>query len=446
VLLDDALFRTLVVQRSRAYVKESQKQSGGSPAIFPEREPPRVVDYSIRKTYGRLLDMVETAFHKEKPLFSLAIYYPLFYYKGPDETIDPMVEGRQKQVVALIRTQFLKRFESSAYAFETSCQTILLKLLTFVTKNSQTETEKRRLERWKRQHADLIGYVYKHQLKLFGGEPEEDQDEDIITDEMLEAAEELSRDEYKVEEILAETYLDLDQIAEFLKELKKFKPSNDDKLRALIKLQKSDPLLKKHKVIIFTEFMATARYLRRELEKAGITEVDEVDSNVRRDRGDIIAQFAPYYNDRSSAELAEQKLKETRVLISTDVLSEGLNLQDATLVINYDIHWNPVRLMQRIGRVDRRLNPDVEKQIIADHPECEKIRRTCIYWNFLPPDELDELLKLYSRVSHKTLRISKTFGVQGKKLLKPEDDYDALKDFNHAYEGTTTATEKMPLE
>jgi superfamily II DNA/RNA helicase len=56
-------------------------------------------------------------------------------------------------------------------------------------------------------------------------------------------------------------------------------------------------------------------------------------------------------------------------LISTDVLSEGLNLQDATRLINYDVHWNPVRLMQRIGRVDRRMNPEVEAQILADHPE-----------------------------------------------------------------------------
>ena len=446
VLLDDSLFRNLVVQRSRAYVKESQLQNSGSTAIFPDRKPPEVVDYSIRKTYGQLLDMLEAAFHKDKPLFSLAIYYPLAYYKGPDESIDKMAEGRQKQVVGLIRTQFLKRFESSAYAFEISCENLLLKLLAFITKHSQTPGEKGRLERWMLKNNKLIGYVREHQLELFEEQPEDEQDEDIITEEMLEAVEELSRDEYEVEEILTETLMDLDQIAEFLKELKKFKPSNDDKLRALTKLLKSNLLLKKHKVIIFTEYMATARYLKRELEKAEITGLDEVDSNVRRDRGDIIAQFAPYYNEMSSAKLAEQKLKETRVLISTDVLSEGLNLQDATFLINYDIHWNPVRLMQRIGRVDRRMNPDIEKQIIADHPECKKIRGTCAYWNFLPPDELDDLLKLYRKVSHKTLRISKTFGVQGKKLLKPEDDYDALRDFIHDFEGTTTATEKMHLE
>ena len=82
-----------------------------------------------------------------------------------------------------------------------------------------------------------------------------------------------------------------------------------------------------------------------------------MDSATKKNRADVIQGFAPYYNDLSSPELAEQGREEIRVLISTDVLSEGLNLQDASRMINYDIHWNPVRLMQRIGRVDRRMNP-----------------------------------------------------------------------------------------
>jgi hypothetical protein len=123
-----------------------------------------------------------------------------------------------------------------------------------------------------------------------------------------------------------------------------------------------------------------------------------------------------------------------------------LNLQDATRLINYDLHWNPVRLMQRIGRVDRRLNPDVETRLIADHPEMKGLRGKIAYWNFLPPEELDVLLRLYRRVSHKTLRISKTFGIEGKKLLHPEDDFEALRNFNHDYEGATTPVESMHLE
>jgi len=445
VLTQDALFQALVVQRSRGYVKASQLQHGGKKAIFPEREPPQVMEYSIKKTYGKLLTLLEEAFSKQKPLFSLAMYYPLAYPKGDSTDIDPQLENRQRQVVGLIRTLFLKRFESSAKAFEMSCEMLMLKLLAFMVKNAKTGPEMRLLDRWKLQHDELIGYVHHHQLEIFGGD-EEEADEDIVTDEMLENVKELSREEYRVEEILNETLLDLDQVAKFLEELRKFKASHDDKLRALISLLKNDSVLSKNKVLIFSEFMSTARYLKQELENAGITGVDQIDSATKRDRGEVIRQFAPYYNESSSAQLESAGLKETRVLISTDVLSEGLNLQDATRLINYDLHWNPVRLMQRIGRVDRRMNPDIETQLVKDHPDQKKLRGKVIFWNFLPPDELDSLLSLYGRVSHKTLRISKTFGIEGKKLLRPDDDYEALRDFNHSYEGATSADEAMHLE
>jgi len=194
VLAQDALFRALVVQRSRAYVKKSQEQhAAAAKALFPQREPPRVVEFNLKKTYGRLLEMVEQAFSKQKPLFSLAIYYPLAYYKGPDTTIDPLKHGLQKEVVSLIRIQFLKRFESSARAFELSCAALMEKLLAWLIKHCQTDHEKHRLERWKNKYADLIGYCRDRQLELFGGDPGDEDDEDIVAPEILEAVEELSR-------------------------------------------------------------------------------------------------------------------------------------------------------------------------------------------------------------------------------------------------------------
>lgn len=446
LLRGDDLFHALVVQRSRAYVKQSQLQHGIAVTSFPEREPPKVADYSVKKTYGRLLDLVEKAFNRDKPLFSLAIYYPLGYYKGPDENIDLFEENRQKQVIGLIRVQFLKRFESSARAFERSCERLLIKLLIFVTRHAESDAEKRRLDRWKRQNADRIDYVSAHQLELWGDDEADETMEDLVTEEMLEDVEHLDPAEYRVDEMLDETYLDLDQVVRFLEELGKFKPRNDDKLKALLKLLKSDPVMKKQKVLLFTEYADTAKYLTEQLKEHGIEGLDQIDSSTKRSRMEIIRAFAPYYNGSSSADLREEGVPETRVLISTDVLSEGLNLQDATRLINYDIHWNPVRLMQRVGRVDRRMNPEVEARLVADHPDQKKLRGKITYWNFLPPDELDRLLRLYGRVAHKTLRISRTFGVEGRKLLRPEDDYDALKEFNSAYEGTTTPVEQMHLE
>jgi hypothetical protein len=145
LLSADTIFKELVVQRSRAYVRESQLLQGGGVAVFPTREDPKIADYSVKKTYGKLLDMVEEAFSKEKPLFSLAIYYPLAYYTGNNKNVDPIAENRQKQVVGLIRVQFLKRFESSAHAFGSSCDRMLLKLLAFATKYSKTPAEQHRL-------------------------------------------------------------------------------------------------------------------------------------------------------------------------------------------------------------------------------------------------------------------------------------------------------------
>jgi superfamily II DNA or RNA helicase len=445
ILAKDEIFKQLVVQRSRAYARESQIRERGSAAIFPDRKAPQVADYSIRKTYGRLLDIFENAFQKTRPLFTLAMYYPLAWYKGADDTIDPFEENRQRQVVGLIRTQFLKRFESSVAAFELSCERLLKKLLAFLEVHSETDSEKRRLERWKAQNAEILGYAAQRHFDFWNDDEDESEDEDIVPQEMLDAVQRLSRDEYNVAEMISETFHDLDQLANFLEEARKFDPKHDDKLQRLIRLLKSRELAGQ-KVLIFTEFADTARYLKRQLDKAGIDGVVQVDSATKGNRADIIQRFSPYYNGTSTQALAGKGREEIRVLISTDVLSEGLNLQDASRMINYDIHWNPVRLMQRIGRVDRRMNPEVEKRLVADHPEVSASRGKVSFWNFLPPEELNAILTLYTRVTQKALLISKTLGIEGKKLLRPEDNYEALREFNHAYEGTKTAVEDMHLE
>ena len=444
ILFTDAIFRQLVVQRSRAYARESQLREYGKAAAFPDRKDPQVAAYSIRKTYGRMLELFERAFAKQSPLFTLPMYYPLHWYRGTDKKIDPFEENRQRQVVGLIRTNFLKRFESSVAAFELSCDRLLQKLLAFVEVHSESDGEKKRLERWKAQNEDVLGYAAQRQFELWGEEGEE-PDDDVVPQEMLDAVVRLDREEYDVEEMISETFLDLDQIVQFLNEARKFEPKHDDKLQKLIRLLRSKALADQ-KILIFTEFADTARYLKRRLDEAGIEGVEQVDSATKRNRADVIQGFAPYYNGLSSPELAKRGREEIRVLISTDVLSEGLNLQDASRMINYDIHWNPVRLMQRIGRVDRRMSPEIEKQFVADHPEAESSRGKVWFWNFLPPDELNEVLSLYTKVTQKTLLISNTLGIEGKKLLTPEDDYEALKEFNHAYEGTRTAVEDIHLE
>ncbi len=242
ILTTDAIFRQLVVQRSRNYARESQIRETGEATAFPERKAPQVAAYSIRKSYGRLLDLFEKAFTRENPLFTLSMYYPLHWYKGPDKDIDPFEQNRQRQVVGLIRTNFLKRFESSVASFELSCARLLKKLLAFVEVHSKTDSEKRRLERWKAQNAEILRYTTTQQMDLWGEEDDDPEDDDIVPVEMLDAVELLDREEHEVEEMISETFLDLDQIVQFLDEARRFEPRHDDKLQKFIRSLKSKEL------------------------------------------------------------------------------------------------------------------------------------------------------------------------------------------------------------
>ena len=405
----DSLFENLVVQRSRAYVKQSHIQQGATQALFPERDSPRVAAYNLKATYGNLLDLVERAFNKQKPLFILCIYDPSDYRINKDDVLKPDFDiGRLQQVVTLIRTLFLKRFESSARAFESSCWRLSKKLFAWIEILSTTAHQKMILERHKRKHAALIEYEPDFQPDLFdAGDPDEEA-EQFLSPELVDSIEHLDPAEYNIQDMLEDTFLDIDQLAVFLTEAAKVKPERDDKLKALIKLLKTDSVLKREKLLLFTEFSDTARYLEQELRKAAIAGVYRIDgSSSQVHRSGVIRRFSPYYNRSSSAALAAAGEEQIRILVSNDVLSEGLNLQDATRRINYDIHWNPVRLMQRIGRVDRRMNPDVESGIIAAHPEQKTFRGRVEFWNFLPPDELESLLRLFRRVTSKSLSVNR---------------------------------------
>jgi hypothetical protein len=444
----DPIVEALVVQRSRAYVKASQQVDAKGTAIFPTREPPKVAPYTLSPLQGKLLDEVVRSFDSKRALFRLAIYNPddgfrrIAPVEGDQEA--RFEAGRRGQVVALIKIGFLKRLESSTVAFDHSCQNLFLKLLTFVQRHVVTDADRSRLDRWKDQHAEVISHVAAGQA-AWADNPDDPDADDLISPEMLEDAPALEDSLYRVADIVNETYLDLDQLCRLLDILKGFTPDQDGKAAALLRLVKSDPVLLQHKLLIFSEFMSTTRYLRDQLREAGFSNVEQVDSATKLDRGEVIKRFAPYYNGSTSAKLVKEGAAETRILVSTDVLSEGLNLQDGTRLINYDLHWSPVRLMQRIGRVDRRLNPEIEAAIVADHPDTAPLRRTVAFWNFLPADVLTPYLRLYERVAGKMLRISKTFGIEGRQLLTGDDDYDDLRNLV-SLDGDKTVEEALQLE
>lgn len=443
----DPLVNQLVVQRSRAYVRESLSSEEGSKVLFSKRQPPIVANYSLKKGYGDLIDdFIASFYRKDKsgkivPILALAVYSPYedIYFKGDKSKIDEMVSGRQAQVVNLIRQLLLKRFESSIAAFEETCIRIYIRLKKFVT-DYQEFGHKNAVDRLFAHEAQVIDYVEHYATDFMLSTI--DELEDSVPDYVWNTEENFSIEEFDIRAMLDDTMLDMEVLSGFIKHMMAFKPENDDKIRELKRILTEDEHAVGKKVIIFSEFKTTAKYIYGQLMEAGFDGLYEIDSsNTKNDRYELIQRFAPYYNGTSSADISN----EVRILVSTDVLAEGLNLQDASCLINYELHWNPVRLMQRIGRVDRRRDAEIERRLLDDHPELMPDRENAYYWNFLPPDELERLLDLYKTVSRKTLRISYAFGIEGKQLLTPQDDYDALKDFNSSYEGVTSGEEEMAL-
>ena len=443
----DQLVNQLVVQRSRAYVKKSLSVAEGANVLFSVRQPPMVANYSLKLSYGKLIDDFMQSFYRKdretgRPItiLSLAVYSPYEdeYYIGDKSKIDDMVSGRQAQIVNLIRQLLLKRFESSIAAFEETCIKIYIRLRKFLVDYKEYGNV-RTIDRLLLKHTD----VWTHIERFIENDIQRtiEDVEDDLPEYVWDAVDDFDISEFDIRAMLDDTILDMEVLAEFIEDMMNFTPEKDDKIRELKRILTEDSRVVGKKVIIFTEYRATALYIYRELAKAGFRGLYEVDGQSKEDRHNMVQRFAPYYNDSSSSQVEN----EIQILIATDVLAEGLNLQDASCLINYELHWNPVRLMQRIGRVDRRRNAEIEARLLTDHPELAEDRANAYYWNFLPPEELEKLLALYRTVSKKTLRISKTFGIEGKKLLTPDDDYEALKDFNSQYEGETSGDEIIAL-
>lgn len=429
VLREDVLFRTLVIQRSREYAKQYFQRIGNGQILFPVRDVPKVASYKLANVYRELFPKIKQSFSKETPFLELTLYNP--EDKRKDRPIDPKTSNRERQVLGLIRATMLKRMESSYKAFEASCEDMLRNMARFLRYHSPEQWET-----WKATNADFWDIIETHWKERF---QDYEEVEDVEEDDILpEPKQKLSGDEFFLDKIIESVQRDMAELAEFLQYIhERLKEETDAKLQALVKLLNDDEELRTKKVIIFTQYRDTARYLYRQIKGRIEGHVEELDSTSKKNRETIIKRFSPYYNC-TVEELPQYLSQPIRVLISTDILSEGLNLQDANLLINYDLHWNPVRLMQRIGRVDRRLDPDIERNLGRDNHHVR-------YWNFLPPDELDSLLNLYHRVSGKLLRISKTLGIEGKKVLSPEDDFEALRDFNAQYDGVMPFEEKMRL-
>jgi superfamily II DNA or RNA helicase len=177
----------------------------------------------------------------------------------------------------------------------------------------------------------------------------------------------------------------------------------DDKLHHLLTLLERE--CHDAKVLVFSQYADTAVYLWKELHtrfRVGLVTGNEARLGANHAaRSTVLESFAPRSNGRA-ARLHERL--QLDVLIATDVLSEGLNLQDANVVVNYEISWNPVTLMQRIGRIDRLGSPHASVRV----------------YNFIPERGLDRLLRLMERVENKLATIERLVGADAPVLDAPQ--------------------------
>lgn len=368
------LIDQIVIRRTRKDIKELYKSER---ITFPKRRGPYRVDYSIDEVYpGGLYEELSSLIDS----LTFARYDVGSYIKKEEFTPDERqrIEIAGKNLKRIMRIILFRRLESSVAALRDSALWMGKSHEAFLKALNQGKV--------------LIGEVAEDIYDQIKGGADL---EDIEIPESAESIkkfdfEKLKKDIEKDREIFKEI--------ESLISIEKIPPQEDDKLRELIKLLKSKDIIGK-KTIIFTQFASTAKYLGEELKKH-FPKVDFVSQNV----GHVLTKayrFAPKANKKKIA-----KEEEIDILVTTEILSEGLNLQDGQVVINYELHWNPVRIIQRIGRIDR---------IGSEHEEI-------FVYNFFPQEEFEQEIKVEQRVKNRIDEIIRLYGADEKTISMAEEE------------------------
>ncbi|MGD9497362.1 MAG: helicase-related protein [Armatimonadota bacterium] len=456
------LLRHVMIRRGRRYVATEHgvwRQPDGSPCTetdpekrwevcrpvimvgdreytFPRRELKEPVTYRIDETYQRLYGTIRAAIDREyededglpaaQVLAQVAAgrqgrqaapltadegtallealgeglsyaRYGLFDYVRPERRAEEPYKSLATagaNLRGLMRTLLFKRLESSVEAFRVTCRTLAQMHRRFVV-----AMDEGRIPAGEEMQAAL------YDLGL----------EDVAASDVLEAVEQAERKAphrydikaFEAERLRADLQHDAVVFEALYDMVCDIGPEDDAKLLRLRALL--DEIPHDEKLILFTQFEDTARYLYDQLRHD--PQVDWISG--ARDVASIVGRFAP----RSNPALARRFHGGTpiRVLISTDVLSEGMNLQDAHYVVNYDLHFNPVRLIQRMGRIDR-LSPFF--------PE-DETRSPEIVWayNFFPETHLDAHLNLEAKVRARIAEMGRVVGLDSP-VLHPSEEID----------------------
>jgi len=377
------LLDLLTIARSRKHIERyyGTQETGR----FPERLKPINFKPDVdRASEFRSIREINNEIRR----LNLAAYAPLRYVVlGKQEAYDAkystQVRGsekvfrqtdREESLVHLLRVNILKRMESAVSSFS----------LTLERQLADVERTLVRID----QHEPSI-----EEIDIADVEVDDPSFESLLVGtkvKVLLQDVDLIRWRQDLEE-------DRDRLAALLKSAQQVDAARDAKLEALrgvIRNKVQTPLNPgNRKVIVFTAFADTARYLFDQVapwahNELGIHTAVVTGTGRNRttlpklksDLGTILSAFSPRSKERPEALASEGELD---LLIATDCISEGQNLQDCDTLINYDIHWNPVRIIQRFGRIDRIGSPNTRIQLI----------------NFWPNVELEEYINLEQRVS-----------------------------------------------
>jgi len=371
--VSDKLFNLLeeiAIRRTRHFIKENYPNAtiNGEPVRFPDREL-ETVNYNLEDVYEGIYDDAVEGIQRLH-----LTPYNLRFYKKERTKEDQEEIWRSEALTGIMKTLFLKRFESSIEAFRLSIRYQLEYLHKFTKYFEKGKV--------------LSGVTFRKYLFNEEGEPPEDFEKDII---------EIDLKEYKSDLIKQHVRNDQEVLSKLLEDAKRVTPAGDEKLKEF-----KDRLIslgeQKKKVLVFSYYKDTIDYISGEISnnrriKELFERIETISGGTSpKHRNEIIADFAPKLYDKPEI---VGTAKEVMLLLSTDVLSEGQNLQSCDTVINYDLHWNPTRMIQRSGRIDRLRSPfDI------------------IYiQNFFPEEGLEKLLGIVDTLNKKIMQISETVGL-----------------------------------
>lgn len=403
------LLDEVVIRRTRQYIKKAYPNAtiDGEKIHFPTRKLV-TVKYDLEGTYAGIYEKVVRGIENLK-----LAPYDLEEYKADPKAKDSMQIGRGQALVGIFKSRYLKRLESSVAAFRISIFRLMEYMLTFrhyILDDVLLEPT----DFWK-----LLGTIEKDLEDDAKAQEEDVEDDDesatqpISRHKQIEANPKATHLLRKMTRLPPKTYAlqrlndaldaDLAALQTIYDLIRPIRPEADKKLLRLREILQGD--LRKKKVLIFTSYKDTARYLFKQIsedtefvEKIGNPSICEIHGGTdSSSRLRIVQAFAPHSNDKAGWAGTD---KEIDVLFSTDVLSEGQNLQDCAYLVNYDLHWNPTRMIQRAGRIDR---------IGAKF-------NTLFVRNFFPDEGLERLLGLVQSLQDKIKTIDATVGLDASVL------------------------------